>query len=326
MKGAGLALLTVVSAYGCASQSALISHPDAGDSAIELAETPFFPQNKYQCGPAALATILTHSGVDIAPEALVAEVYVPSKRGSLQVEMLAAARRHRRLAYVIPPELESLLKELRNGRPVLVMQNLGVKHVPLWHYAVVIGFDPERDQIILRSGLRARRTMSTTKFLKTWRRTDSWGFVVLKADQFPANAERKRMLKTIAAMETIGDHELLKTGFSNFLKRWPDDTTALLGLGNANLALGKPAQAELMYRSLLRTEANHVAARNNLALALASQGCYRQALAETNRAIQLNRSDPIYHQELLDTRQDIEHRFQAQPETGCAAKPAVRQK
>lgn len=317
MKGAGLALLIAVSTYGCASQPVSVSHRYAGISAVELTDTPFFPQTKYQCGPAALATVLSYSGIDILPEALVADVYVPSKRGSLQVEMLAAARRHRRLAYVIPPQLESLLRELGNGRPVLVMQNLGWRRAPVWHYAVVIGFDPERDRVILRSGTRARRIMSTSKFLKTWRRSDSWGFVVVRADQFPASAERKRMLKAIAAMETIGDYELLKTAFGSFLGRWPDDTTALLGLGNAQLALGKPAHAALTYRRLLRAEAGHVAARNNLALALAGQGCYRQALAETNQAIRLNQSNPIYQQQLLDTRRDIEHRIQGQAEM-CA--------
>lgn len=320
MKGAGVALLIAVSVYACATQPSLIAHRDGGKPAIELAETPFFPQTKYQCGPAALATVLNHSGVHISPEALVAEVYVPSKRGSLQVEMLAAARRQRRLAYVIPPEFESLLKEIRSGRPVLVMQNLGFKRVPLWHYAVVIGFDPQGDRVILRSGTRARRTMSSKKFLKTWRRSGSWGFVVLKAGQLPASAERERMLKTIAAMEMIGDHELLQSGFRSFLMRWPDDPTALLGLGNAHLALGRPAKAELTYRRLLRIKADHIAARNNLALALADQGCYRQALTETNRAIKLNKSNPIYRHELLDTRRDIEHRLQGQPEMGCVAR------
>jgi tetratricopeptide (TPR) repeat protein len=159
--------------------------------------------------------------------------------------------------------------------------------------------------------------MSTNKFLKTWRRTGSWGFVVLKAGQLPASAERDRMLKTVAAMETIGDHELLQTGFNSLLMRWPDDPTALLGLGNAHLALGRPAEAERTYRRLLRIKADHIAARNNLALALADQGCYRQALTETNRAIKLNKSNPIYHHELLDTRQDIEHRLHAQPDTNC---------
>ena len=31
---------------------------------VDLDGTPFFPQERYQCGPAALATILNESGID----------------------------------------------------------------------------------------------------------------------------------------------------------------------------------------------------------------------------------------------------------------------
>jgi len=34
----------------------------------ELREVPFFPQEEFQCGPAALATVLAASGVKVTPE------------------------------------------------------------------------------------------------------------------------------------------------------------------------------------------------------------------------------------------------------------------
>ena len=61
---------------------------------VELKEVPFFPQTEYQCGPAALATALAAAGVKVTPEDLVSQVYLPERKGSLQIEMLAAARRH----------------------------------------------------------------------------------------------------------------------------------------------------------------------------------------------------------------------------------------
>ena len=78
----------------------------------ELTTTPFFPQELYQCGPAALATVLVHSGVATTPETLVDQVYIPEKEGSLQAEMLAAARRQGRVAYRLAPQLEDLLREV----------------------------------------------------------------------------------------------------------------------------------------------------------------------------------------------------------------------
>ena len=38
---------------------------------VELTEVPFYPQKEYQCGPAALATALAASGVEVTPDELV---------------------------------------------------------------------------------------------------------------------------------------------------------------------------------------------------------------------------------------------------------------
>ena len=92
---------------------------------VELA-TPFFPQEEYQCGPAALATALVSAGAQTTPEALVPQVYVPERKGSFQVEMLAAARRHGMVSYALAPKFEDLLREIAAGTPVIVLQNLGI--------------------------------------------------------------------------------------------------------------------------------------------------------------------------------------------------------
>ena len=81
---------------GCASQlqaTKLLKSPSPDfPPAVELSQVPFFPQKRYQCGPAALATVLNWSGVAATPEQLVDEVYLPQRHGSLQVEMTAATR------------------------------------------------------------------------------------------------------------------------------------------------------------------------------------------------------------------------------------------
>jgi hypothetical protein len=62
-------------------------------SAIELDQSPFFPQEEFHCGPAALATTLNAAGIGATPEELARQVFLPARRGSLQAEMPAAARR-----------------------------------------------------------------------------------------------------------------------------------------------------------------------------------------------------------------------------------------
>src|ERR1044071_8213468 len=63
--------------------------PAGANTRVELDATPFFPQKKYQCGPAALAAALGASHVAVTPEALVPIVYLPARHGSLHFHLQA---------------------------------------------------------------------------------------------------------------------------------------------------------------------------------------------------------------------------------------------
>ena len=165
-----LLLAVALLAAGCATSGDQVRLPHGAPSRIELDSVPFFPQSRYQCGPAALATVLVASGRPATPAELVDEVYLPARRGSLQLELQAATRQRGRIAYQIKPTLESLVAELTAGRPVLVLLNLGLGRWPIWHYAVVVGFDAERERFILRSGTTRRKEMRASRFAGAWRR------------------------------------------------------------------------------------------------------------------------------------------------------------
>ena len=86
---AGLLLFAAGLLSGCGTLpqvEALLAAKATLPPRAELTEVPFFPQDDYQCGPAALAMTLKNSGVDITPEALASQVYLPKRQGSLQVE------------------------------------------------------------------------------------------------------------------------------------------------------------------------------------------------------------------------------------------------
>ncbi len=171
---------------------------------VELSETPFFPQDDYQCGPAALATVLTESGITTTPTELVPKVYLPGRKGSFQLELIAAARSYDRLAYVIEPVLPNLLAELAAGRPVLVMQNLGLASWPVWHFAVVIGYDIETDRVVLRSGTRERLVQKTSRFVRSWDLAGRWAMVLLAPGATPAVPDANRYLTAAAGLEATG--------------------------------------------------------------------------------------------------------------------------
>lgn len=244
---------------------------------VELAETPFFPQERYQCGPAALATVLNVRGVKIAPEELVPQVYLPAREGSLQVEMVAAVRRQGLLAIAVEPSLDALLEDIASGRPVLVLQNLGLNWLPRWHYAVAIGYDLGRQELVLRSGTEPRRVMPFGVFMKTWDRSSRWGIVVLEPGSLPVQAKPGPWLEAASALEALGKWQQAQAAYRAATARWPDNPVAWLGLGNAAHALGDAAAAEGAFRQVLHIQPDTAVAWNNLAYALAARRCTRAA-------------------------------------------------
>jgi len=255
---------------------------------VELDSVPFFPQEEYQCGPAALAMALSAAGVALTPEALTEEVYLPSRKGSLQVEMLASARRHGLLAYELAPELKDVLAEVAAGNAVIVLQNQGLwAFHPYWHYAVVIGYDLEKKQVLLHSGTRARRAMALGLFEFLWIDGRRWAMVALAPGRLPASAREASVGSAAAAMENAGRIAEAHRAYAAMLERWPANLIGLMGLGNTAYALGRLTEAETAFRRAAATHPLAAAAFNNLAQTLADQGKLGAALEAAREAVSL---------------------------------------
>ena len=93
-------LLGLQACSGVQTRALVDSPPEHLPATSEITEAPFFPQTQHQCGPAALATVLVYHDDDTSPEQLSSQVYLPERKGSLQIEMAATARRHGMLARI----------------------------------------------------------------------------------------------------------------------------------------------------------------------------------------------------------------------------------
>jgi len=223
---------------------------------------PFFPQTDYQCGPAALATVLAHAGVAVTADDLVDEVYIAGLKGSLQPELLGATRRHGLIPYVLEPDVTALAAELAAGRPVLVLQNLGVERVPVWHYAVVVGID--QGDVILRSGTEQRRVERDVRFLRSWQRGDNWAFVPVEPGTLPSTATAGSYVRALAGAEALLAPAAAQRGYDAALQRWPNDELVLFAAAGQRHATGDLSGATTLYRQLLAAAPQHAAAHNNL--------------------------------------------------------------
>ena len=252
----------------------------------EIASVPFFPQDEYQCGPAALAMVLAWSGLAVEPADLTEKVYTASLKGSLQPAMIAGARRSGRLAYVISGT-ESLIREIAAGHPVIVLQNLGLSWIPVWHYAVAVGYDTPRDDVMLHSGLNARQRLSMPVFQNTWARAEDWGLLVLNPGALPATAVEGKFVEAVIGLEKAKQPAAAVDAYRAALSRWPHNLAAMMGLGNSYYALGDLNNSEAAFRQATAAHPREGAAFNNLAHALLAQGRREDALAAAQKAVAL---------------------------------------
>jgi tetratricopeptide (TPR) repeat protein len=309
------ALFFVLITSGCAATqtTALLRQPPVKlPGSTEIATVPFFPQQAYQCGPASLAMTLDWAGAKVTPEALAPKVFIPEKHGSLQVEMIAAARRYHKLAYVLRPELTDLLAEVAAGHPVIVFQNLGLPWYPVWHFAVVIGYDLPHRRFILHSGPDTRMYMAMSTFEHTWARGGYWALLVLPPGTLPQTATEQRYLDAVIALEQTGHDASAATAYRAALRRWPQSETAGMGLGNSLYAMGRLREAQTAFLRVARDHPHAAAAFNNLAQTYADQGRYRQALTAARKAVALGGPlAPTFRKTLEDIRSHL-HRTHRQ--------------
>lgn len=272
-------------------------------SSRELTQVPFYPQQRYQCGPAALATILNYYRVAVSPETLLSQVYLPARQGSLQLEMTATARRYGMLVYPLSPELRGLLAEVAGGNPVLVLQNLGFNWAPQWHYAVVVGYDLATAELVLRSGTTRRWQTSLATFERTWARAKYWARVIVPAGQIPITAEPLRYLPAVFDLQQTGQQAAAYRAFQTATRQWPDRPQVWLTFGNAAYARRDFPNAVTAFTKATRLEPGNTIGWNNLAYALVEIGCPGQARKAVACALGLAPSDANLQASQAEIRQ-----------------------
>jgi tetratricopeptide (TPR) repeat protein len=283
---------------------------------VELVDVPFYPQEDYQCGPAALATMLAQRDIDATPEALVEQVYIPKRKGSLQVEMVAAARSAGLLVYPLQPDISDLLAEVSAGNPVLVLQNLAFDRWPQWHFAVVVGYDLAEQQIVLRSGTTKRLVVSFREFERSWSKAERWAVLTLQPQQIPKTAQETVWLRSASDLEEVGQVRAARAAYEVGAKRWNSALTQF-ALANIQYAAGEKAAAEESLRHSVRLDPGFAIGWFNLSQVMAERGCGSGARQAQACAIRMAPNDDRLRAPL--PAQEGQHGAQCLPSPPCVS-------
>jgi ABC-type bacteriocin/lantibiotic exporter with double-glycine peptidase domain len=167
---------------GCARQG-FIQVQTAGTEDTEIrhyiSDVPFFPQSKYQCGPAALASVLNYYGCRVNQGTIVEAIYKKRLKGTLSIDMTLFARRMGFDARAYRGSLTDLKGHILKDRPLIVFQDLGYPLLPIRHFSVVIGYDDAEGILVLHSGKRINKVISYERFLRSWAEMEYWTLLIL---------------------------------------------------------------------------------------------------------------------------------------------------
>ena len=275
---------------GCASrtfQTDSIVHSKLGiPKASRIHDVPFIKQKENYCGPASLAMLLRHRNMSVPVDELASQMYTPLKEGTFQTDIISATRRQAMMALPVN-SVENLLKELAAGNPVLVFQNLGLKKIPKWHYAVATGYDLKRPAIILHSGANKNHKTDMRVFEHSWSLGNYWAITVLSPGKLSVTASELDHMQAAVGLEQLKKFDEAEKAYLSILERWPFSLSALIGMGNVRFTQARYSEAVIYLMAATIKHPNSSTAWHNLALAQGAAKMLREATLSSLKAISL---------------------------------------
>lgn len=300
------AIVVTLMATGCVPKEPFPPGQHYESSDINV---PFITPRSELCGSTSIEMVSSYwqSTTSYNPKLSTKELddhtLIPGKGGTLQIELVIAARANGLIAYPLEPTFEALFAELSAHHPVIVLVNRSFSWHPLWHYAPVIGYDEEKRSIRAHFSDQPNEAVSLATFAALWKRSGNWGVVLLPPWELPVSVSSKVFLRAAYEFEKTGKREEAIAAYQNGLIRWPEDMDILFALANAEYNVLNLSDAEKNYRKLLALNPCHTLALNNLSILLCRSGRSDEALKVLDKVVS---DDPKIQSLVKSSQEEIE--------------------
>lgn len=225
--------------------------------------------------------------------------------------MKAAARQYGLIPYETGKMLKDILKEVSNDTSVIVLFNLGLKLVPVWHYSVVTGYDKVEQKVFLSAPNGSETWMSFEEFETFFERGGSWAISLIKPPKIPLTSSEDSVLNAILDMYEVGQKDIAKQAVVAYLSKNKNSYGAMIVLGNIYLKDEDYKSASFMYNEILKLKPNEPSILNNFAIALLGQNKYAQAKKYVEEAVKIGGK---FAQSYKNTLEKIEKAIRKQDE------------
>ena len=145
-------------------------------------DVPFFPQETFQCGPASLATVVNYwygkTGVtkSLTPDEIAQEIYSPSARGVLGIDMERYARQHGFQTEQVAGSLNRLKQSIDRDIPPILLVDYGFSLYQRNHFIVAKGYSA--NGFLVNSGREESKFIANEELLNIWKKTGYWMLLI----------------------------------------------------------------------------------------------------------------------------------------------------
>ncbi|HXV21773.1 MAG TPA: C39 family peptidase [Desulfuromonadales bacterium] len=166
MTGRLLLVLIALAASGCTPfRQEFWTREQVGLHVIQ--GVPYRPQEQRDdCGPSALASLLAYRGRDVPVGEISRAVYEPKLGGSLLPDMENFARQQGFATRSGRGDLDLLRQAIDADRPVVIPIETGFWRISRPHYLVVFGYDQRR--FLTHAGVREGVFIDADELLRRW--------------------------------------------------------------------------------------------------------------------------------------------------------------
>jgi len=131
-----------------------------------IPDVPFFKQDKYECGPAALACVYNFLGVKQDTEEISKRIYSREQKGSLNLQLLIDAREQGLTATMYSGSFEKVRDAVDSQTPLILMISEGGDSL---HYVVVVGYEGhDLSTIVVHDGYEPFKKYSRETLEEKW--------------------------------------------------------------------------------------------------------------------------------------------------------------
>ncbi|WP_371259826.1 peptidase C39 family protein [Pseudomonas sp. P1.8] len=167
----------------------------------------FYKGVAYQSGPQVLASMLSQQGVVITPGLLDEPLHLPGAEGQLQQNMQSLAREYGMVVYPLDSNLPALLSQVAAGFPVMVRFTEGSAMWAEPRYAILSGYNRQKQTVLLRAGMNRNTLMSFSSFESAFKDAGGWAVLIQSPTQIPAQVDHPRWLKAASDLAHAGQEQ-----------------------------------------------------------------------------------------------------------------------